>query len=170
MVKTTIRFCFRKIIDASSQKSWDNYVFESTYKELLMQQQVYNQQKKFKTFAELLLNEPAAEKLHFLVSAAAVGYLKQLNEVIPGISDNLGRHFLKFSNFRFEIINSDFNNKQQHQVAINFISEPMVWHATVDNYLIVSSVNAAINEDGILTNVIQLQPFLSIYSLKNETA
>jgi hypothetical protein len=170
MAKGIIRLCYRKIIDTSSQKMWDKYVFESTYTELLMQAQLYNTEKKYTSFAELIINVPGADKLHFLVSAAIGGYIQQLNGIVPDILDNLGKHFLSFSNYRFEIINSDFKNKQQHQVAINFFSEPLVWHDSIDNYLLISPVNTDKNEDELLTNLVQLQPFLSIYSIKNETA
>lgn len=168
MTKGVIRLCYRKIIDASSQKAWDKYVFESSYTEFLMQSQLYNQGKKYNSFAELLINVPGAENLHFLVSAAISGYMQQLNGIVPDILDNLGKHFLPFSNYRFEIINSDIKNKTVHQVAINFFSEPLAWHDSIDNYLLVSTINADKNEDGVLATLMQLQPFLSIYSIKNE--
>lgn len=169
MAKKIIRLCYRKVIDASSQKTWDKYVFDSTYTEFLMQSQYYNQEKKYSSFGELIQNVPGAEKLHFLVGAAIVGYLKQLDGVIPDILNNLGKHFLKFTGYRFEIINSDIKNRTGHQVAINFFSEPLTWHDTVGGYLLVSPLNSEKNEDGILTDLVQLQSFLSIYSLKEET-
>jgi hypothetical protein len=166
--KNIIRLCYRKIIDASSQKAWDRLVFESTYKEFLMQAQFYNQEKKYNTFGEIIMNVPAAEKLHFLVSASIVGYLQQLGGKVPDILNSLGKHFLEFKNYRFEIINSDIKNKTNHQAAINFFSEPLIWHGTIDNYLLTSPVNGENNEDGVLTDMVQLQPFFSIYSLKEE--
>jgi hypothetical protein len=166
--KGIIRFCYRKVIDASSQKAWEKLVFESTYKEFLMQVQFYNQEKKYSSFGEILLNVPAAEKLHFLVSSAIIGYMQQLGGKVPDILNSLGKHFLEFKNYRFEIINSDIKNKAGHQVAINFYSEPLTWHDTIDNYLLLSPVNGEKNKDGVLTDMMQLQPFLSIYSLKTE--
>jgi len=169
MSKRVIRFCYRKIVDTSSDKQWDKYVFESSYKEFLMQSQFYNQEKKYNKFSELINNIPSSEKLHFLVSTAVIGYLKQLNGVVPDITNNLGKQFLKFSNFQFEIIESDIKNKQIHRVAINFYSDPMAWHDTIDNFLLVSEGNGEKKEDEILTHLLQLQPFLSIYSLKEES-
>jgi len=166
MNKRVIRINYRKIIDASSQKVWDKYVFESSYKEFLMQAQLYNQQKKYSQFAELLTNVPDADKLHFLVSSSVVGYLQQLNEKMPDVLNNLGKHFLKFKNYQFEIINSDIKNKAAHQVAVTFFSEPLVWHETIGNYILISPVNEEKTEDGVLTHLLQLQPFFSIYSLK----
>ena len=168
MTKRIIRICCRKVIDASSPKAWDKLVFESSYKEFLMQSQFYNQGKKFLTFAELLINVPAAEKLHFLVSSSVTGYVQQLNGMVPGVLDKLGRHFLKFKNFRFEIINSDIKNSSAHMIAINFFSDPLLWHDTIDNCLLVSAADAEKTEDGLLTHLMELQPFISIYSLKEE--
>lgn len=167
--KKIIRLCYRKVIDTSSQKDWDKLVFESTYKEFLMQAQFYNQEKKYNSFAEIILNVPAAEKLHFLVSASIVGYLQQLKGKMPGILNTLGKHFLEFKNYRFEIINSDIKNKNNHKVAINFFSEPLIWLDKIGDRLLLSQLNGQKNEDGILTDMVQLQPFLSIYSLKEET-
>jgi len=168
MPKRTIRLCYRKIIDVSSQKTWDKYVFESTYAEFLLQVQFYNQEKKYNSFAEVLLNTPAAEKLHFLVSAAVTGYLQQLGGRVPDITDNLGKHSLTFKNYRFEIVNSNIKNKASHQVAINFFSEPLTWHETIGNYLLVSDADSEKQDDHIFTSLVQLQPFLNICSFKEE--
>jgi hypothetical protein len=168
MPKKIIRLCYRKVIDASSQNAWDKLVFESTYKEFLMQAQFYNQENIYTAFSELLQNVPGVEKLHFLTSASIVGYLQQLDGKVPDILNNLGKHFLEFKNYRFEIINSDIKNKASHQVAINFFSEPLTWHDTTENYLLVSPANAEKGDDGLLTDMVQVQPFLSIYSLKTE--
>ncbi len=168
MSKKIIRLCYRKVIDAASQKPWDKLVFDSTYKEFLMQSQFYNQQKQHTSFAELLQHAPGAEKLHFLVSTAIVGYLQQLKGIVPEILNNVGRHFLRFENYRFELINSDIKNKSAHQVAVNFFSEPLIWHDTIGNYLLISQGNEEKTADGLLTEMVPLQPFLSVYSLKTE--
>ena len=131
-----------------------------------MQAQFYNQEKKYNTFAEVLINTPGAEKLHFLVSSSIVGYLQQLNGKIPDMLNSLGKHFLEFKNYQFEIINSDIKNKSAHQLAITFYSGALIWHETIDNYILISPLNGEKTEDGVLTHLLQLQPFFSIYSLK----
>ena|SRR5258705_4869474 len=166
MSKRIIRICYRKIIDATSQKAWDKLVFESSYKEFQMQSQFYNQEKKYNTFSDLLINAPASEKLHFLVSSSVIGYLQQLNGIVPDVLDNLGRHFLKFKNFKFEIISSDIKDRSAHKIAINFYSDPLQWHDTIDDYLLISGMDEEKTDDGMLTHLLQLQLFLSIYSLK----
>jgi hypothetical protein len=160
-----IRLLYRKIIDASSQSAWDKLVFNDSYTEFLMQAQLYNQEKKYSTFGELVTYVPNAEKLHFLVSGSVVGYLKQLNGKVPDILNNTGKLFLPFSNYKFEIINSDIKDKNKHQVAVNFMSAPLTWYDTIGNQLLVALNTTPVNDE-ILTEQFALQPFLSIYSLK----
>jgi hypothetical protein len=144
---------------------WEKHVFNDSYTEFLMQAQLYNQEKKFTTFSELITHVPAAEKLHFLVSGAVIGYLKQLNGKVPDILNNTGKLFLPFLNYKFEIINSDIKDKTKHQVAVNFMSEPLTWYDTIDNQLLVS-INTEYIDDEVLIEMFSMQPFLSIYSLK----
>src|ERR1700712_2957657 len=112
MSKGLIRFCYRKIIDSSSQKLWDKYVFDDTYQEFFMQAQFYNQEKKYNTFQELLANVPNADKLHYLASTAAVGYIQQLKEIMPDIVNIYGKNCLPFKQFKFEIIQSHIQKKE----------------------------------------------------------
>ncbi|KQM74890.1 hypothetical protein ASE74_02600 [Pedobacter sp. Leaf216] len=166
MLKKVITLCYRKIIDTTNTSAWDKFVHEDSFAEFKMQAQFYNQEQRFTTFAEMLINTPEAEKLHFLVSAAITGYLRQLNGIIPDIMDNLGRRFLTFENFKFELINSDINDLEKHKIAINFFSKPLLWHDTVDNLLLVSQFKEA-NEAEVFTNLFQIQPFVSIHAIKH---
>jgi hypothetical protein len=166
MSRKVITLCYRKVIDVTNTNAWDKFVHEDSFAEFKMQAQFYNQEQQFTTFAEMLLHIPEAEKLHFLVSAAITGYLRQLNGIIPDILDNLGRRFLTFENFKFEVINSDINDIEKHKIAINFFSKPLVWHDTIDNQLLVSQFKET-NEEEVFTNLFQIQPFVSIHSIKN---
>ena len=167
MPNRTITLCYRKVIDASAAKPWDKLVFEDSYTEFKMQAQLYNQEKKYSSFAELRQQVPGADQLHFLVSAAVIGYIQQLKETIPDILNNLGKQFLRFTKFQFEIINSDLQDKSKHQMAINFYSEPLCWHETIGNFLLVSDKPAEAGE--VQTNLFQLQPYMNIHSLQNFT-
>jgi hypothetical protein len=166
MATRTITLCYRKIIDVTAAKPWEKLVFDDSYTEFKMQAQLYNQEKKYRTFAELKQFAPGADKLHFLVSAAIMGYLQQLNDTVPDILNNLGKHFLKFKQFQFEIINSDIADKSKHQIAINFYSEPLIWHDTIGNYLVVSEKDKI--SEVALTHLFAIQPYLTIYSLQTE--
>jgi hypothetical protein len=160
-----IRLCYRKVIDINATKPWDKLVFEDTYKEFLMQAQLYNQEKKYASFSDIITHVPAAEKLHFLVSAAVIGYLQQLNGKVPDLLNSLGRLFLPFKNFRFEIINSDIKDKTKHQVGLNFFTDHLVWHDTINNQLLLSIPGNTENGE-VLTELFTLPPFVSIYSIK----
>ena len=165
MYKGIIRLCYRKVIDVHSVKSWDKLVFNDTYTEFLLQSQYYNQERKYTAFSDLITHVPAAEKLHFLVSAAVIGYLQQLQGRVPDLLNSLGRLFLPFNNYRFEIINSDIKDKTKHQVAINFFTDPLVWHDTINNQLLLSIPDNMENGEQ-LTELFTLPPFVSIYSIK----
>lgn len=160
-----IRFCYRKIIDSNSATAWERLIFEDSYTEFKMQSQRFNEANQYSSFGEILHHNADAEQLHFLTSAAAVGYVKQLNNKIPDVQNTLGKTFLPFSNFRFEIINSDTKDITKHRVAVNFYSEPVQWINTVGNAMIISVNNSAENNE-LLTETFVMPPFVSIYSIK----
>lgn len=160
-----VRFCYRKIIDAASPTAWERLVFEDSYAEFKMQAQRFNPENKYSSFAEILHNNPAAEQLHFLTSAAAAGYVKQLNNKIPDVQNTLGKTFLPFSNFRFEIINADVKDISKHRVAINFYSDEVIWIDTVGSTMLLS-INNTVEKGELLTESFIMPPFVSIYSLK----
>lgn len=155
-----ITLCYRKIIDASATRPWDKLVLDDSYREFRMQAQYFNQAQKYRTFGELLHYVPGADRLHGLTSGAILGYVQQLGGVVPDVLDNLGRRFLRFDKFQFELINSDLLDPSKHQVAVNFFTEPLVWHATVGAYLIASPPGEAAP-----THTFQLQPYLAIHSI-----
>lgn len=161
----TVRFCYRKIIDATSQKAWERLVYEDSFTELKMQAQRFTEQGKFITFAEILQHNPAAEQLHFLVSNVILPYVKHLEDKVPDVLNILGKHFLPFKNVRFEIINSNLTDISKHCIAINFFSEPVIWLDTVSDKMIISLQTEPADGEWI-TETISLQPFLGICSVK----
>lgn len=165
MASKIIRLCYRKIIDSASPGVWERYVFDDSYQEFLMQAQFFNQEKKYTTFSQLLQNVKGADKLHFLVSAAVTGYVQQLAGIVPDITNALGKTFLPFGNFRFEIINSDIKDKGRHRIALNFYTDELRWLGTVGAQLLLSLGDKK-EGDALLTETMTLQPFLSIHSLK----
>ena len=159
-----ITLCYRKVIDAGATRPWDKLVLDDSYREFRLQAQYFNQEKKYRTFGELLHYVPGADRLHGLVSGAIIGYLPQLGGLAPDVLDNLGRRFMAFDKFQFELINSDLLDPSKHQVAINFFSPPLHWHGTAGPYLLVSAVAPAGGE--VLVHTFQLQPFLAIHSIQ----
>ncbi len=171
MVNGIIRLSYRKIIDVLSQKAWDKFVFDDTYMEFYMQAQFYNQEQKYTTFQELLDNVPNAEQLNYLTSTAAIGYIKQLNKIIPEIVNASGKLCLPFTQFKFEIIQSHVQDKNAHRVAILFYSDPLTWIDTIDNQLLITygdQREALRNGNEVDTDLITLQPYLSIASFQKE--
>lgn len=160
-----ITLCYRKIIDAQAALNWEQYVFEDSYKEFLMQFQFYNTEKKYTSFSSLIHENPAANKLHFLTEAAIAGYMNQLNNKIPDIKSVLGKTFLFFDYYRFEIIESDIKNKNKHTVAINFYTKPVRLLNTIGDVLLLA-LNEAANEQNVPTEMLRLQPFLSICNIQ----
>ncbi|GLU50580.1 hypothetical protein [Dyadobacter frigoris] len=168
MTKGLIQLCYRKIIDAHSQKIWDKYVFDDTYMEFFMQAQTYNQEGKYRTFQEISENIPAAQNLTYLVSTAAFNYIRQLKDIVPDIANIYGKLYLPFNRFKFEIIQSDVKDKASHMVAIYFYSEPLTWIDTLDGKLLIAygDQREAINlGEEVETELIALQPFLNISSV-----
>jgi hypothetical protein len=168
VAKGIIRLLYRKIIDSTSPKPWEKCACNDSYAEFLMQAQLYNREKKYTTFNELLANVPGAEKLHFLVSASITGYIKQFNGFVPDVTNATGKTFLPFEQCRFEIINSDITNAAKHRVAINFIARPVTWIDTLGSQLLIATTdfgNEGQNE--VLTEIITLQPQLTIHSFKH---
>jgi hypothetical protein len=162
-----IQFSYRKIIDAQSHSLWERYVFDDTYSEFLMQVQLYDPAGKYQALSTLLAANPKAEKLHFLVSPAATGYINQLGNKIPDIKNTSGKTFLPFHSYRFEIIDSHLRNKKEHRVAICFYSDPILWLDTIGNSLLVSLITEDTNNsDTIQTDLVKLQPFMSIHSIQ----
>lgn len=164
-----IRLSYRKIIDAASQKLWDRYVFDDTYQEFYMQAQFYNQENKYSTFQELLDNVPNADRLHYLTSGAAVGYIRQLNGIIPDVANVGGKLCLPFTQFKFDIIHSHVEQKNAHKVAIVFYSEPLTWIDTLGSRLLIAYADQrdALREGkDVDTDMIELQPYLTISSVQ----
>ncbi|GAA4335790.1 hypothetical protein GCM10023149_44020 [Mucilaginibacter gynuensis] len=164
MAKRKIVLCYRKIIDVNSNKPWEKLVFNDSYMEFRMQVQNFAEVQTYPSYGELLSHVPEVKKLNHIVSGAVMNYIQQLNEVMPDILNNLGRRFLKFKTFQFEIINSHLHLKDKHQVSISFFSEPVLWYDTIDNYLLIGNEIPA--ESVVLTHLFQLQPYLSIYSVQ----
>jgi hypothetical protein len=164
-IPRTITLAYRKVIDANSPKPWDKLVLADSYREFRMHAQLYNQGGQYRTFGELLHHVPGAEKLHFLVGGSISGYVQQLRGLVPDIVNNVGRYFLKFKHYQFELINSDLHDPSKHRVAINFYAEPLLWHDTIAPYLLVSEAAPAATSGEVLTHLFQLQPYLTIHSL-----
>lgn len=167
MAKGLIKLSYRKIIDAASTGMWDKHVFADTHREFYMQAQFFDQQNKYSTFREIVENIPKADQMHYLVSTAAVGYIRQLNERIPDVINPFGKLVIPFKNFRFEIIQSHRKNKEHHKVAIYFYSDTLTWIDSLDHHLLVAigdKFDALNKGHEVETETVLLKPGLTICS------
>lgn len=165
LLPAQISFCYKKTIEAGCTLPWEKEVFALTYQEFKMQAQYYAATFRFYTFKELLEQNKAADKLHFLVSAAAISHLKQLNNIIPDICNNIGEQFLTFNQYRFVINNSDINQPAIHSVSIYFYSDPIFWLGNAGTFMLLTT---AFDNDSVAksTNLLQIIPNLQINSFK----
>lgn len=168
MAKGIIQLCYRKLIDASSTGTWEKYVFDDTHREFYMQAQQFDQAGSCATFHEILKQNPKADQMHYLVSTAAIGYIRQLQEKIPGVLNVFGSPCVAFRNFRFEIVQSHIRNKALHRVAIYFYSDALTWIDTIPGqHLLVAPGNhldALSRGEKVDTEMIAMMPNLSICS------
>lgn len=165
MYKGIVKLSYRKIIDAASRKAWDTFVFNDTHLEFYMQAQRLDPEGKFPTFGQLREALGHADQLQYLTSTAAIGYIRQLNDLIPDVANQSGKLCLPFKNFRFEIIDSHIEDKSQHRIAIWFYSEPLTWIDTIGNNLLIAygdRTEELTTGQAVETDLIPLGPSLSI--------
>jgi hypothetical protein len=157
-------------MSSRSTNDWEKMVWEDSFTEFKMQFQRFNQEQKFFSFGALLSKDAQAAQLHFLVGGSVLGYLKQLNGIIPDVVDNLGQRFMAVADCTFEIINSDVRDISKHEVAFNFYSAPFLWHDTIGGFLLISSVGKEKNtntDDCYNTHLFQIMPYVSIDKLND---
>jgi len=134
-----IRLAYRVVIDNSATAAWDRYIFEDTYKEYLMQQQLFNSKENPKpTFRELLSENPRAEQLHFLTGMAAQSYVAQLKGNFYRLPDVLGTTFFPFTGYKLDIVNTDITDNTRHKVGITLFSPLFTYLGIVNNCYMVA--------------------------------
>ncbi|MES2488082.1 MAG: hypothetical protein V4581_19300 [Bacteroidota bacterium] len=162
MPHTKIRLAYRVVIDNTVTQAWDRYIFEDTYREYLMQHQLFNNKETPKaTFRELLSENPKAEQLHFLTGMAAESYVNQLKGQFYRVADVLGNTFFPFTGYRLDIVNTDSNDITRHKVGITFYSPLLTYMGIVNNCYLVSKDTSAGNP-GHETIMFAVQPQLSV--------
>ncbi len=159
-----IRLAYKQVIDASAQSDFEKKIFNDTYSELLMQEQVYNREKKFTTVAEMIAANPKANSLHYKVGFAIGLYVEDLNKKIPGLIDSLG-NAVHFEIFKTEILHSDITDREKHMIALTYITQSLLLVDSLGHYLVLSKQNGEEHEE-IETFTLLLQPNLSIMSYK----
>lgn len=163
--KSKIRLAYRLVIDNSSNFIWDKYVFEDSFQEYLLQHQQFNSKEKPKnTFRELLSENEKSAQLHYLVGISANNYVEQLKGNLYRITDILGNNYFPFTNYRFDIINTDITDITKHKIGITFYSPLLTYLGMVDNHFLLSKNTDESNE--FETFMIAAQSNLSVCYLK----
>jgi len=163
--KSKIRLAYRLVIDNSSTFVWDKYVFEDSFQEYLLQHQQFNSKENPKnTFRELLSENEKSAQLHYLVGISANNYVEQLKGNLYRITDILGNNYFPFTNYRFDIINTDITDITKHKIGITFYSPLLTYLGMVDNHFLLSKNTDESNE--FETFMIAAQSNLSVCYLK----
>ncbi|WP_051293160.1 hypothetical protein [Olivibacter sitiensis] len=154
--------CYRKLIDNSSKGRWERLLYDAAYEEYHMQVQYFDTEGKWDRYSDLLLAVNGAEKLPFLVSGAINGYLQQLNGRVPDVVNNVGKYFLRFSQYQFEIIDAHRSKQSTFRIAVSFFTDPLLWLDTISNYLLLQPLG----DENCLTHLFELRPYVNIHSVK----
>lgn len=131
-----IRLVIRQVIDATGTTNFAKQVFHDSYEEFLLQSQVYNQAAQYRTFAEIVAQQPKANSLHYKTGFAVGLYIQSLNKLVPDTWDTLGNIQLSFDRHQFKIIASDTQDRQAHKVAILYYTAPLLLHSIIGDYLL----------------------------------
>jgi hypothetical protein len=156
-----IRLAYRVVIDNLATAAWDRYIFEDTYTEYIMQQQLFNSKENPKqTFRELLSENPKAEQLHFLTGMAAQSYVSQLKGNFYRLPDVLGTTYFPFAGYKLDIVNTDITDSSRHKVGITLFSPLFTYLGIVNNCYMVSVSTE--EQAGYETVMFPVQPQLAI--------
>jgi len=141
METAKIRLAYRIMIDSKASILWDQYVFEDTFREYKMQQQLFNSKESpVATFRELLAENEKAEQLHFLTGIAANTYIQQLKGKLHRVPDVLGNQYFPFVNYQLDVVNSDISDSSKHRIGITFYSPLLTLVDIINNCYLVSTV------------------------------
>ncbi len=165
MSLANLKFLYRLVINRHSTHPWEKALFDATYMEFLMQQQLFNSKEEpAHSFKELLKKNPAAGELHYLVGIAAHTYVLQWEGKIYRVPDNSNKTYLPFNEYRLDIIESHIEDKTQHEIALSFFSPLLLLVDKISDYVIVAEKEekADNGRSAYITQTYKMQPLLSV--------
>jgi hypothetical protein len=118
---------------------------KNSHEELLLKSQAYNPGGRLRKFSELVAADSRANSLHYKTSFAIDPWINLLKNQIPGFADHAGKP-LPFDTYRFQLIESDLDNFDLHEVAIHYITAPFFWLATIGDTMVLSNADSITNE------------------------
>jgi len=123
MKNALIKIAYKQIIDSNSQSEFERNVFNDSYLEFCMQVQSFAECNEFTSWKDIRTNPKANINVQYKTGFSIGLYVKKLNYLIPGLSNSLGEQIIPFESHQFEIIESDTLKKEQHRVAITYMSD-----------------------------------------------
>ncbi|SEW49466.1 hypothetical protein SAMN05421841_4181 [Chryseobacterium wanjuense] len=160
-----IKLAFRIVIDQESTMLWDKYIFEDTYFEYRVQHQVFDNEKEpVDNYWELLVKNPNAAKIPFLLSAVVSNYVAQLNGSIKSLPDVLGTTFFPIETFRLDLISSNVTDASKHKLGITFYTPILQLIDIIDNKYLLSKSE---DTDHLETFMFAFHPQIAIAYYQN---
>jgi hypothetical protein len=167
MSKALIQIACRQVINAASQGSFEQNVWNDSFSEFLIQIQTYNQGNKYRTWQELKEdNSKAAFNIPYKVGFSIGLYVKRLNKQMPHLQDALGKSSIPFASHEFEIVASDITNKQEHVVAITYITDVLTLCGCIGEHMILAEGDQTLSQEPVETFTLKMQPGMSIVKYK----
>ena len=164
-----IQFAFRVVINENSKGTWEKYVFETSWKEYKIKEQLFLiSDQEISSYKELLKQNSKANQLNHLVGISIIPYINQLNENLYLIKDTLNRMHLTFVDFELDIINSSSKDKAKHTIGLTFYTPFYHYFGEINGEYLLSK-EAKIDQI-VKTFMLPMQDNLSISSIqfKNE--
>jgi hypothetical protein len=161
-----IQLSYCQFINARHSGSFEKAVREHSYEEFLLKSQAYNPGGRFRKFTEMVAADGRANSLHYKTSFVIDPWIGLLKNKIPRFSDHAGKP-IPFDTYRFELIESDLDHFELHEVTIHYITPPFIWLATIGDSMVLSKADSSRDSDGFVSCLtISMEPGLSILKIK----
>jgi hypothetical protein len=165
MRKSLIKLAYRQIIDATATGRFEKDVFNDSYSEFLIQIQTYNQVNNYTTWREVRTAIPKSNvTLQYKVGFAIGLYVRELNNQIPGLWDNLERMNVPFADYRFELLESDITNRSAHRVALTYLTDSLTLLGTIGEYMVLALGDKSKETAPLETFMVAMRPNLAVLS------
>ena len=169
MATAIIKLTYRHVINRNAETALEKNIFQASYREFLFKSQAYNHDGTLRTFTQMKAKDGRANSLHYKISFAALHFLDELKNTIPGFKDVFGTN-VKYETPAFELVESDIIDPNAHCVAIKFVTAPLVLHLIIGDVMVLSyQLPGGLQSDVAETFTVKMQPNLAITSFCDQT-
>ncbi len=166
MPKAFIKLAYRQVLDSSCTDEFSKAILNLSYNEFKLKCQAYNPENKFKTFTALKANDGRANSLHYKSGFAIGGVIEKLERKIPGVS-NCFEEAIKFTTYKFEVIESDLGDFSKHTVAVHYFTDVCTLHEIIGDKLLLSyGINTPADAGFADTFLLKIQGSLSVINYR----